>query len=111
MSTGGSQFVDVNISTYVTNPNDGRIVPSISFLNLNTEVVQNFNINNNMRRVGNEWEVYDVKRYGFNTIDAQNIQEVGATISGSINGSHSVVIEAFTGNNGGSGGIGGGGGP
>lgn len=111
LSTGGSQFVDVNISTYVTNPNDGRIVPSISFLNLNTEVVQNFNINNNMRRVGNEWEVYDVKRYGFNTIDAQNIQEVGATISGSINGSHSVVIEAFTGNNGGSGGIGGGGGP
>ena len=111
LSTGGSQFVDVNISTYVTNPNDGRIVPSISFLNLNTEVVQNFNINNNMRRVGNEWEVYNIKRYGFNTIDAQNIQEVDSTINGGINGSHSVVIEAFTGNNGGSGGIGGRGGP
>ena len=111
LSTGGSQFVDVNISTYVTNPNDGRIVPSISFSNLNTAVVQNFNINSNMRRVGNEWEVYNIKRYGFNTIDAQNIQEVDSTINGGINGSHSVVIEAFTGNNGGSGGIGGGGGP
>jgi len=111
LSTGGSQFVDVNISTYVTNPNDGRIVPSISFSNLNTAVVQNFNINSNMRRVGNEWEVYNIKRYGFNTIDAQNIQEVDSTINGGINGSHSVVIEAFTGNNGGSGGIGGRGGP
>lgn len=111
LSTGGSQFVDVNISTYVVNPNDGRIVPSISFSNLNTAVVQNFNINSNMRRVGNEWEVYNIKRYGFNTIDAQNIQEVDSTINGGINGSHSVVIEAFTGNNGGSGGIGGRGGP
>ena len=61
-----------------------------------------------MRRVGNEWEVYNIKRYGFNTIDAQNIQEVDSTINGGINGIHSVVIEAFTGNTGGSGGIGGG---
>ena len=103
LSTGGSQFIDVNISTNVVDPNDGRIVPSISFSNLNTAVVQNFNVNSNMRRVGNEWEVYNVKRYGFNRINAQNIQEVDSTINGGINGSHSVVIEAFTGNSGGGG--------
>ena len=107
LSSGGSQFIDVNISANVVNPNDGRNVPSISFSNLNTTVVQNFNVNSNMRRVGNEWEVYNVKRYGFNKINAQNIQDVDSTINGGINGSHSVVIEAFTGNTGGSGGTGG----
>ena len=103
LSTGGSQFIDVDISANVVNPNDGRNVPSISFSNLNTTVVQNFNVNSNMRRVGNEWEVYNVKRYGFNKINAQNIQEVDSTINGGINGSHSVVIEAFAENTGGGG--------
>ena len=49
LSSGGSQFIDVNISANVVNPNDGRNVVSISFSNLNTTVVQNFNVNSNMR--------------------------------------------------------------